>query len=331
MATNIGIMDPAYFVGRSEILTWINSTLCLNLSKVEEACTGAVQCQLMDAVHPGIVPMHKVSFNARTEYEMIQNYKVLQDVFNKLKITKHIEVNKLVKGRPLDNLEFMQWMKRYCDSLSGGLIHNYNPLERREASKGGKDTVKKSTTSHPSAKSATALKHSAHNVRKNNAHDARLNGSIQSERVVRPSSSGDASSNSQERATCIEKITELKLNVDNLEREIDFYFAKLRDIEMLCQFPEIENHPVVEAINKLLYGLDEDDDNASVVAERHQQYKRLSSIPEGEEDGSNSGSHKRRRITNIVPGNAASDSPPARYRTSDSADAHCSGSPLTTC
>lgn len=36
MATNIGMMDSAYFVGRSEILAWINSTLQLNLSKVEE-------------------------------------------------------------------------------------------------------------------------------------------------------------------------------------------------------------------------------------------------------------------------------------------------------
>ena len=36
-----------------------------------------VACKLMDAAHPGAVPMH-----------MIRNYKVLQDVFNKLKITK---------------------------------------------------------------------------------------------------------------------------------------------------------------------------------------------------------------------------------------------------
>lgn len=42
----------------------------------------------MDAAHPEAVAMHKVNFDPKNEYDMIQNYKVLQDVFAKLKITR---------------------------------------------------------------------------------------------------------------------------------------------------------------------------------------------------------------------------------------------------
>lgn len=40
------------------------------------------------------------------------------------------------------------------------------------------------------------------------------------------------------------QVTDLKLSVDLLEKERDFYFSKLRDIEILCQASELENEPV---------------------------------------------------------------------------------------
>ena len=53
--SNIGMMDGAFFVGRKEIMDWINETLGLNLSKVEETASGAIACQLLDIMHPGHV------------------------------------------------------------------------------------------------------------------------------------------------------------------------------------------------------------------------------------------------------------------------------------
>ncbi|CAN1262609.1 Microtubule-associated protein RP/EB family member 1A [Linum perenne] len=238
MASNIGMMDGAYFVGRNEILTWINNCLQLNLSRIEEAASGAVQCQMMDMTHPGVVPMHKVNFDAKSEYDYIQNYKVLQDVFNKLKIEKHIEVNKLVKARPLDNLEFLQWLKRYCDSVNGGIMNeNYNPIERR--SKVGKDRCRGSLKA---AKSLQA----------NNTHQS---ASVDSgpKHVKGGAAAGGSSMDIQALST---EVTDLKLSVDLLEKERDFYFAKLRDIEILCQIPELETIPVAIAIKKILYAAD---------------------------------------------------------------------------
>ncbi|KAK6249953.1 hypothetical protein SCA6_003958 [Theobroma cacao] len=244
MASNIGMMDSAYFVGRNEILTWINNRLQLNLSRIEEAASGAVQCQMIDMTYPGVVPMHKVNFDAKTEYDMIQNYKVLQEVFNKLKIEKHIEVNRLVKGRPLDNLEFLQWLKRYCDSVNGGIMNeNYNPVERRV--KGGKE--RNSKGSHKSSKSLQA--NNLHNSASGDIAGINKNSVSKQGKTGVAATSGDVQALSKE-------IADLKLSVDLLEKERDFYFAKLRDIEILCQTPEVENLPMAVAIKTILYAAD---------------------------------------------------------------------------
>lgn len=45
----------------------------------------------------------------------------------------------------------------------------------------------------------------------------------------------------------------MKLTVGGLEKERDFYFGKLRDIEVLCQEAEAEQDPVIKQIIQILY------------------------------------------------------------------------------
>lgn len=49
------------------------------------------------------------------------------------------------------------------------------------------------------------------------------------------------------------QLMDMKMTVDGLEKERDFYFAKLRDIELICQEHEDENNTVISKIRDILY------------------------------------------------------------------------------
>ena len=54
-------------------------------------------------------------------------------------------MSKLIKGRPLDNMEFLQWLKLYFDQVTGGAgISGYDAEQRRALSKGGNGFMKSS-------------------------------------------------------------------------------------------------------------------------------------------------------------------------------------------
>lgn len=65
-------MNSAYSLGRSELLGWLNDLLGTRFTRIEDTASGAIACQLMDALHPGVVPLKKVDFNAKNEYDMVR-------------------------------------------------------------------------------------------------------------------------------------------------------------------------------------------------------------------------------------------------------------------
>lgn len=89
----------AYFVGRNQILSWLNTTFAAGYSRIEECGTGAIQCQIVEALYPNSIPMAKVNFGAKQEYEFIENFKLIQAAFEKLNIAKVVPIQQLVKAK----------------------------------------------------------------------------------------------------------------------------------------------------------------------------------------------------------------------------------------
>ncbi|CAK9435592.1 uncharacterized protein LODBEIA_P03190 [Lodderomyces beijingensis] len=117
---------------RNELLQWINTVLDLNYTKIEQCGTGAVFCQLMDSIVGG-VPLNKVKFGAKSEYDCRHNWKILQQQFTKHEITKEINVERLIKCRLQDNLELLQWFKRYWNEHKE-INFNYDAATKRKIS-----------------------------------------------------------------------------------------------------------------------------------------------------------------------------------------------------
>jgi len=274
----IGMMDNAYFVGRGELLGWINSTLSLSLTKIEDTASGAVACQLIDSLHPGCIPMAKVNFAAKTEYEFINNYKLLQRAFDKLKIDKHIEVQKLIKARPLDNTEFMQWFKAYFESVrgTGDADPEYDPVVRRSAnpvSAAAVDASKpaRSASVRPSvARSQSARPRTLAPGNEPSTSNASSQPPVRRMQSVAMSKKQDDAPESSRVGDLERQVQEMRVALGQLEKERDFYFSKLRDIEIVCQALEGRGIALVDFVERIMYATEEaETQRAMADAEAH--------------------------------------------------------------
>ncbi|KAJ8654267.1 hypothetical protein O0I10_010089 [Lichtheimia ornata] len=209
---------------RNELLAWINDLLQLNYRKVEQAGTGAAYCQIIDSIY-GDVHMSKVKFDTKHEYEYVGNYKVLQNAFDKHKIDKVIPVDRLMKCKLQDNLEFTQWLKRYWDQTYPG--GDYDALQRRKggAGGGGGRASSRSGTAAPAGATRKALGSPA-KAGATARSSSRNGGGV---------GSMDGAAAASTIADLKKQVSELKLAVDGLEKERDFYFGKLRQVEILVQ------------------------------------------------------------------------------------------------
>lgn len=124
------IKDRAYFTSKTELLAWINNTLHLEITGIEQAKTGAIFCQLLDAAYPGKVKMNKVNWSAKSEPEYISNFKIFQQGLIENNIDKPINIDRLVKGKNKELIELLQWI--YGHHLFLGIdSSNYDAIRNR--------------------------------------------------------------------------------------------------------------------------------------------------------------------------------------------------------
>ncbi|RXW18541.1 hypothetical protein EST38_g7313 [Candolleomyces aberdarensis] len=183
---------------RTDLLAWLNELLQINYTKIEQCGSGGAYCQIMDSIY-GDVPMNRVKMNSKHEYEYVANYKVLQNVFKAKRIDKPVPVEKLVKCKMQDNLEFLQWVKKFWEANYGGA--GYDAVARRKGAALEPPATPRSTPGTPAGGN----------------------------------------------------------KAEGLEKEREFYFQKLREIEILVQefTEEKEESEVFSKIKKILYSTED--------------------------------------------------------------------------
>jgi RP/EB family microtubule-associated protein len=285
-------MDQAYFTGRKELLDFFNDLLELNLAKIEQTATGAVACQLTEYVYPKSIDMRKVNWEAKSDYEYVQNYKLLQIAFRKHKVQRYVDVEKLIKCKYQDNLEFCQWLKAFFDQ-SGAFNEEYDATAVRNKGKGGTKATKilqknastfgskpiptgprASTSAFPTPRPAAPRATTTRTTAPAPARTSTTRAATSTRTSTRNSSSSLKENNSKNKDHLTEavladaqlmkknsdlttKVTQLEVSLQEMETERDFYFDKLRDVEIMLQVFKESDHSdpkhMVENVFKVLY------------------------------------------------------------------------------
>ncbi|GAB5358910.1 hypothetical protein AAMO2058_000499400 [Amorphochlora amoebiformis] len=228
----VGMMNEAYFKPRSELIQWVNKLLNLNIQKVEECASGAIHCQIVDALYPKKIKMSKVNFGAKYDHEYTMNFKVLQDAFTKLGVKKVVPVQKLIKAKYQDNLEFLQWMHQFFQCNYNG--EEYDPDVRRAKSKGvaKMKRVQKENNAGALNKPRKASTYSKSISRGRHAQSA---------------------SDAKKLAEYKKKIEEYERNMKIVLNERDFYFKKIVEIEKFCVDAEFKGTKLSNILCKIMY------------------------------------------------------------------------------
>ncbi|KAJ8934463.1 hypothetical protein NQ314_013338 [Rhamnusium bicolor] len=161
---------------------------------------------------------------------------------------RQVPIDKLVKGRFQDNFEFLQWFKKFFDANYRGT--DYDALGARSGEGMGAGGA-----NAPKGHSLMARKPVAAQP-PSPAKSKPIGRAMPKVNPVRPTASKPAQNRMAGDVGKVDELTgqisECKITIEGLEKERDFYFGKLRDIEVMCQECE-DGNPIIQKILDVLY------------------------------------------------------------------------------
>lgn len=263
MAERFGMMSQAYFKGKRELLGWISGFLEMDIAKVEVLASGAHYCQMLDALYPGSVKMSRVNFDAYLEETYLKNWKLVQSAFGKHGIQKMIPVQRLVKARFQDNLEFLQWFHQFF-AQSYRAAQEYNPVERRKRCKGAnqrlcrknkrrRDSEERSFTGKnrntDNRSGVVTAKKCFNGERKKLSRFSNTTSKICSSRMLK----SEMQKLTEEKVTLKKELDRISSTAKAIESERDFYFQVLLKVETVCKESRNLDNLDVKKIMEILY------------------------------------------------------------------------------
>eukprot|EP00095_Tigriopus_kingsejongensis_P003016 snap_masked-scaffold170_size291898-processed-gene-1.9 protein:Tk03016 transcript:snap_masked-scaffold170_size291898-processed-gene-1.9-mRNA-1 annotation:"microtubule-associated protein rp eb family member 1" len=179
-------------------------------------------------------------------------------------------VDKLVKGRFQDNFEFIQWFKKFFDANWDGTEYDATNMRggvdlgmASDRSSGIARAAPRNGTTAPMPSRAAAPRNGTTGLAGRapvSRPPAASRAPVGASRPA-PRSGGGNSAQQAELMGQVEDLSaqmlETKLTIEGLEKERDFYFGKLRDIEVLTQEHEIDGGELVPKVLRVLYATED--------------------------------------------------------------------------
>lgn len=245
---NISSTDATFIVSKSELLLWVNSLLNLNLTKIEQMASGAAYCQILDAIYPCAMPMTKVNWAAKFEHEYLNNYKLVKFLFDKNKINKTIEAQKLIKGKYQDHFELLKWLRRFADTKAVD-YSGYQAVQRRKATKTPWDVKDTNESSKIKINQSRASLKTP--LTKGLASPRALQAK-EKPKLIQTTFKSDPE-DLKKLESLAKEVKELEGNLEKSEFDRKFYFEKLRLIEIYCDHHEDIQNPYLLDIQQILF------------------------------------------------------------------------------